>query len=89
MARTCSSLQNNENVVFKIYSEIYKKKIYMDGHIISINDKVKKAWVCWLEGYKSRNDLVPFEDMVAVYDLYGEKMKFDNISGPSVLLIPE
>ena len=88
-SRKCTSLQPNEPVVFKIYSDIYGKKIPMDGSVISVYENTKKVCVSWLEGYKDRNDFIPFEDMLAVYNPNGEVMKFDNVSGKSDLLIPE
>lgn len=89
MNRKCTSLQSNEQVVFKIYSDIYGKKIPMDGSVISVYKNAKKVGVSWLEGYKDRYDFIPFEDMLAVYNPNGDMMKFDNISGKSDLLIPE
>lgn len=89
MSRKCTSLQYSEPVVFKIHSDIYGKKIPMDGSVISVNENTKKVCVSWLEGYKDRHDFIPFEDMLAVYNPNGEMMKFDNISGKSDLLISE
>lgn len=89
MNRKCTSLQYNEQVVFKIYSDIYGKKIPMNGSVVSVNEYTKKVDVSWLEGYKDRHDFIPFEDMLAVYNPNGEIMKFDNISGKSDLLISE
>lgn len=89
MSRKCTSLQANECVVFKIYSDIYKKKIPMDGNVVSVNKNTKIVCVSWLEGYKDRHDFITFEDMLAVYNPNGEMMKFGNISGRSDLLIPE
>lgn len=89
MNRKCISLQPNEQVVFKIHSDIYGKKIPMNGSVISVYENTKKVCVSWLEGYKDRSDIIPFEDMLAVHNPNGEMMKFDNISGKSDLLIPE
>lgn len=89
MDRKCTSLQSNEQVVFMIHSDIYRKKIPMDGSVISVYENTKKVCVSWLEGYKDRHDIIPFEDMLAVYNPNGEMMKFDNISGRSDSLIPE
>ena len=87
--RSCTSLQYNEPVVFKIHSDIYGKKIPMDGTVISVHKNSNKVCVSWMEGYKERHNLVPFEDMLAVYNPNGEMMKFENISGKSDLLVPE
>lgn len=89
MSRKCTSLKINEQVVFNIHSDLYGKKIPRDGSVISVFEKSKKICISWLEGYKDRHDLIPFEDMLAVYNPNGEIMRFDNIVGKSDLLIPE
>lgn len=89
MQRTCSSLKCGENVVFKTYSDIYKKKIPMDGTVIDIYPKRQMVVICWLEGYKSRTEHVDYSDMIAVHNPDGEMMKFNSISGKSDLLLPE
>lgn len=89
MIRKCTSLKVNEPVVFNIYSDIYKKKVPMDGSVIQVYSDSKKVGVSWMEGYKDRHDFIPFEDMLAVYNPDGEMMKFGNISGKSDLLIAE
>lgn len=89
MNRKCTSLQYNEQVVFKTHSNIYGKKIPMNGTVVSVHENLNKVYVSWMEGYKERHILVPFEDMLAVYNPNGEMMKFENISGKSDLLIPE
>lgn len=85
----CSELENGRQVVFKIYSDIYKRKIPECGTVSFVNKNRKEVYVSWLEGYKDRGDSIPYEDMLAAYDENGEMMKFDNISGKSVLLIAE
>ena len=87
--RKCSSLKLNEIVVFKIHNDIYEEKRPMDGTVIDVDQERKIVWVSWLEGYKNRLDLIPFEDMLAVYNPEGEMMKFDNISGRSDILVAE
>lgn len=89
MGRKCTSLQSNEEVVFNLFSDIYKKKIPMVGTVSFINEDKKTICVSYLEGYKDRHDVIPFEDMLAVYNPNGEMMSFDNISGKSDLLISE
>ena len=42
-----------------------------------------------MDGYKYLTEDIPYEDMIAAYDKDGEIMKFDNIKGPSVLLVAE
>jgi hypothetical protein len=89
MSRKCSSLQSNEQVVFNLYSEIFEKKIPMDGSVIFVFPNRKEVMVSYLEGYKDRHDNIPYEDILAVYDKNGEEMYFENIHGPSELLIAE
>ena len=85
----CSELQKNRLVVFNIYDEIYKKKIPMDGSVIYVLPEKRTVCVCYLDGYHSRTEDIPYEDMLAAYNENGEMMKFDNIKGPSVLLVAE
>lgn len=87
MQRTCSSLKTNEAVVFQRYSDLYEKKIPWDGTVSSVDLDKKAVWVSWMEGYKTRIDLVPYEDMLAVYDPQGEYMRFGTIRGKSAVLI--
>ena len=82
----CTDLKEADEIVFKRYSDISKKKIFETGTVVFVNNDSKAVCVSWLEGYKDRTDMVDFSDMVAKYDKAGEYMKFDNISGPSVLL---
>ena len=89
MNRNCSSLKPNEQVVFKIYSDIYKEKIPTYGNVTFVNTERRTVDVNWLEGYKDRHDTIAYEDMLAVYNPEGETMKFKGISGRSDILIPE
>lgn len=84
--RSCGSLKAGESVVFKLYSDIYNKKIPMDGTVIYVNTDRKVVWVSYLEGYKDRSDAIPFEDMLAVHNPNGPMMHFDNIYGKSDIL---
>ena len=86
MTRDCSTLKNGEQVVFYIYSDIYKKKIPETGTVEYVSSERKEVHVNWLEGYKDRHDVVPFGDMIAVYNKDGEMMRWPGISGPSDLL---
>lgn len=82
----CSELKDGASVVFKVQSDIFKKKVYMDGNVIHNNTDARTMCVCYLDGYQSRTETIPYEDMVAVGREDGDMMKFDNISGKSVLL---
>lgn len=89
LKRKCTSLKQNEQVVFNIYSDIYERKIPMGGSVIDVYPDRKVVVVSWLEGYKDRKDFIPFSDMLAVYNPDGETMRYENISGKSNVLIPE
>ena len=66
-SRKCTSLQYNEQVVFKIHSDIYEKKIPMDGSVISVHENTQKVCVSWSEGYKDRHDFIPFNEQILFY----------------------
>jgi hypothetical protein len=85
----CSDLQKNRPVVFNLFDEIYGEKRPMDGSVIYVLPEKRTVCVSYLDGYKSLTEDVPYEDMLAAYDKDGEMMKFDNIKGPSVLLVAE
>ena len=89
MGMKCSELKVNAQVVFKIYCDIYKRKIYEIGSVIYVLPNRREVCVCYLDGYKSRSENIPYEDMVACYDENGEMMSFNNIKGKSVLLAAE
>ena len=89
MGMKCSELKVNAQVVFKIYCDIYKRKIYEIGSVVYVLPNRREVCVCYLDGYKSRSENIPYEDMVACYDENGEMMSFDNIKGKSVLLVVE
>lgn len=78
-------LNPNDNVVFKHDPYGEGREQYFDGHVISVHDKV--VFVCYLYGYKSMSDAIPYDKMIAKYDgENGVEMRFDGISGKSVLL---
>lgn len=87
--KKCSELVRNTQVVFKIYSDIHKGKIYEIGSVIYVLPTKRKVCVSYLEGHKARTDGIPYEDMVACYDKNGKEMSFDNIHGKGVLLLAE
>lgn len=82
--RKISSLKRGEHVIFLVYNSIYARKIHETGTVVYVTPKT--VAVSWLEGYKNRDDDIPYEDMVAVYNKNGEHMEFGSISGPSDLL---
>ena len=88
MVRECSSLKENEQVVFNRYCNIFKDKVPETGSVVSVNLNNNTVCVSWLEGYKNRKDDVHFEDMLAVHNPEGEMMRFKNISGKSDRLVP-
>jgi hypothetical protein len=85
----CSELTKGRPVVFNLNSDIYGKKVPMDGSVIYVLPEKRTVCVCYMDGYKSMTEDIPYEDMLATYDENGEMMKFDNIKGPSVPLVAE
>ena len=82
--RNVRTLQKHEQVVFYVYNNIYRKKIPQVGTVLDVEDR--GVWINWLEGYRDQCHLIPFTDMIAVYDENGEMMKWSGIEGKSVLL---
>ena len=67
-----------------------KKRKYNDGNVIYVDKDRETVCVCYLEGYKSRSDIIPFEKMIAKADENGEEMLFGGwIRGKSILLEAE
>lgn len=87
--KRCSDIKPNESVVFLSYSEIFKKNIPTDGIVVFNRPERKTICVSYLEGYKDITAYVSYEDMIAVYDENGVDMKFENISGKSIMLTAE
>lgn len=86
----CSDLKFNDVVVFNVTVYAGGKEEIYDGNVISVNNERKTVCVCYLEGYKSRTDNIPFEKMIAKYDENGEEMLFGGwIRGKSILLEAE
>lgn len=59
------------------------------GDVINVYPESKRVDVVYLEGYKSRSDAIPYDDMLAVYDEDGEWMSFGGVSSKSILLKAE
>ena len=85
----CSELKKMEQVVFRVDPYYQGNKKVFFGNVIGVYPERKRVGVIYLEGYKSRNDFIPYEDMLAVYDEDGEMMSFDRVSGLSALLKAE
>lgn len=85
----CSELEQGMPVVFKVDPYYQGNKEVFVGTVLWINEKQKTVMVSYLEGYKDRNDAIPFNDMIAAYDESGEMMNFDGIKGKSILLNAE
>lgn len=86
----CSELKQGDVVVFNVTVYADGKEETYDGNVISVNNERKTVSVCYLEGYKSRNDNIPFNKMIAKADENGEEMLFGGwIRGKSVLLEAE
>ena len=89
MARKCTDLKENEQVVFRVYDPILERKAPINGNVIYVLSERRTVCVCYLCGVRSETADIPFEDMLAVYDPHGKHLRFDNIHGPSQELLPE
>jgi len=87
--RKCTSLQPDEQVVFNVHSDIFKRKIPMNGSVVFVDKNKRTVNVSWLEGYREHHNDISFDDMLAVHNPAASVVRFENISGKSDLLIPE
>lgn len=85
----CSSLPDGVEVTFMVYSNILKRKVPETGTVLWVDQDKKTVAVAWLDGYKSRTEDIPYEDMLAMYDKSGTEMSFEHIHGPSIKLVAE
>ena len=85
----CSELKKDRPVVCNVWDVAHVKKYPTDGNVIYVLPEKRTVCVGYMDGYHYRTDDVPYEDMLAAYDKDGEMMRFDNIKGPSVLLVAE
>lgn len=87
--RKCSDLNKMEQVVFRVDSYYQGNKEVFFGIVLGVHPDTHKVSVIYLEGYYSRSDAIPYNDMLAVYDEDGEWMSFGGVSGKYVLLKAE
>lgn len=80
----CSELKPGDQVVYKIMAG--GRQDYADGTVVLVTPGTVHA--CRLEGYKNRDDTIPFADMLAKYDPTGPEARFGCIHGPSAMLEP-
>lgn len=76
MAQTkhCTELKEGDIVLFNVDTYGDGEKTLHDGNVIQVYSN--KVDVCYLDGYKCEYAMIPFEDMVAVYDEAGDEQKF-------------
>ena len=87
--RKCSELKEMEQVVFRVDPYYQGNKEVFFGNVLRVHTNVRKVSVIYLDGYHSRSDAIPYNDMLAVYDEDGELMSFGSVSGKSILLKAE
>lgn len=85
----CSELPKDSKVLFRVDPYYQGNKSIYQGFAIIIYDHMPKICVSYLEGYKSRVDDIPYEDMIAVYDKDGPKQDIEGWKGNGYYLIPE
>lgn len=54
-----------------------------EGTVLYTDDK--QAHLCWLEGYRSRNDSVDFKDILSLHDKSAPEMSLHPFSGKGFL----
>lgn len=84
--RYSKDLKSGDIVVFNIISNIYNRKIPIDGIVTGVCEEIEIVYVMYQYGYSCEHDAINFADMLAVHNPEGEWMQFDNISGKSELL---
>ena len=84
--RKCTELKKGDIVLFYVDPYSSGQKELEQGTVIHVYEQ--KVDVCYLYGYKSMTDMIPFEDLVSVYDENGEYQKFRNFSGTGFYLEP-
>lgn len=85
----CSELQKDRPVVCKVWDCAHVKQTITDASVIYVLPEKRTVCVGYMDGYHYRTDDIPFEDMIAAHDPNAPEMKFDNIRGPSILLVAE
>ena len=88
ITRKCSSLKENEQVIFKVYSDILIEKSVC-GTVIVVYPDRKEVMVSYFDKDIETRQYVSYEDMLAVYNKNSEKMYLENIDEPIDLLIAE
>lgn len=86
--RYVSSLKEGDKVVFRA-DEFGLKDVVLDGDVVppGVNKEMKLVSVCYMAGFRCRNGWIPYEKMLGVYNPDAEEVWFDNVHGPSDLLI--
>ena len=80
-------LKENDLVLFKTYSDILNRDCAEVGNVIYVRNDNKTVAISWLEGYKSRNDDIEFDKVIAKIDKdNGKYDKIDNIRGYFIML---
>lgn len=87
--RKCSTLKPGENIII-LYDCLHNgNRTPIDATVSFVDTETKKVHTTLLLGFRCEYPTLNYEDCLAVYTEDGEYMKFENISGPSQLLIPE
>lgn len=81
-----TELVKNDIVIFKIHCNTSEQDEYESGNVVYVDDKRKTVCICYLHGYQSRSDNVPYEKVCARYNPKGAHMVFGVFSGNSDLL---
>lgn len=75
MKADINTVKQDDTVIFLCDEYRNGKKECFDGKVLYTTEQ--GAEVLYLSGYRSRNDLVPFEDIIAKVDLSMPEIKLD------------
>lgn len=75
MQANASTVKQDDTVIFLCDEYRDGRKECFDGKVLHTTDQ--GAEVLYLSGYRSRSDLIPFEDIIAKVDLSMPEIKLD------------
>ena len=88
MKRKITDLEKDNEVMFRIATYgIGKETCY--GRVWKVHEPLRAVEMRGLFGHKDGRVLIPFEDMIAVYNLAGIDFMFDGVWGPVDILVDE
>lgn len=76
MKASRETIKENDVIIFRVDEYRNGNPLEFDGHVLWVrHDGVE---VLYLSGFRSRNDFIPWSDIIAKVDLRQPKVKLDN-----------